>query len=85
MVADLQVVHALAHLDDGAGALVTEHGGEAERQRAVGDREVRVADAGGAELDPHLTGLGVREIEVHDLERRPDCGCDGCLRHNGSP
>ena len=71
--------------DDGPGALVAEHRGEGERERAVRDREVRVADAGGAELDADLTRLRVREVEVHDLERLPDCGGDGGLRHSGSP
>ena len=85
MVADLQVVDALADLHDGAGTFVAEHRGERQRQRAVRDREVGVADAGGAELDPHLTGLGIGEIEIHDLERLPDFGCDGGLRHSGSP
>ena len=85
MVADLQVVDALADLHDGAGTLVAEHRGQRERQGAVRDREVGVADARRTELDPHLTGLRVGEIEIHDLERLPDFGGDGCLRHSGSP
>ncbi len=60
-------------------------GREADRQRAVHDREVGVAHAGGAELDPDLPGLGTGEVDVEDLERCTDRLCDCGLRHGGSP
>ena len=69
VVADGQVRHAGADLDDLAGALVTEHHGRVGREHAVDHRQVGVAHAGGADahLDLAVTridGLGVG----HDVE-----------------
>ena len=69
VVADAEVVDAFAELDDRPGAFVAEHRRQRDRQHAVRDREVRVADAGRAHLDADLTGLGRRDVDVDDLER----------------
>ncbi len=51
---------ALADGDDGAGALVAEHGGDRHAHGAVGQGEVGVTDPGGGEADPHPAGTGLR-------------------------
>ena len=47
-----------AQLDDGAGDLVAEHGGQGEGDGAADDVQVGVAQAAGGDLDEHLAGLG---------------------------
>jgi hypothetical protein len=66
MVADREVVDALAHLRDDPSALVTEQHGLGKRKRPVDDREIRVANAGGAHLDSQLAGL--RAVEGQFLD-----------------
>src|SRR5581483_7148355 len=47
-----------------AGALVTEHGGYGDRDRAVHSGEVGVADAGGLDADAHLARADRRSSDV---------------------
>ena len=57
-----------AHLDDGAGDLVPEHGGQGEGDGAADDVEVGVAQAAGGDLDEHLAGLGAGGADGLDLK-----------------
>src|SRR5690606_39296302 len=65
---------ALPDGDDGAGALVAEHGRHRQAHGAVGQGQVGVADPGGGEPDPHLAGAGVGQFDPGDLQRGGDGG-----------
>ena len=67
MVARLELGDARADLGDDAGALVPENGGQRQRDVLVADRKVGVAHAGGDDLDDHLVGLRLAELD--GLER----------------
>src|SRR5699024_11810126 len=59
---------------------------ESWRQRAVGQVQVGMAQAGGSVLDQYLAGAGIVEVELDDLERFADAGQDGCSGlHDGGP
>ena len=62
--------HVRAHGDDDARAFVTEH----DRRDRLGPdrlhRQVAVAHADGTQLDQHLVGARLVELDVGDLERR---------------
>ena len=55
---------------DHARALVPEDGGTAGRRRPVDRVPVRVADAARVQSHEHLAGVGWRELQLGDLERR---------------
>ena len=64
---------ALAELVDDAGALVA-HGAAGGRERpalgvAAPDVEVGAADAGLGDLEEYVTGLGIGDVVLDDLER----------------
>jgi hypothetical protein len=69
MVADLDVVHAGAQLDDLARALVAQHDRHRPRPIAVDQRQVGVAKPATAHLDQHLALARRIEIELGDLDR----------------
>jgi hypothetical protein len=69
MIADLDVVHARAELDDLARAFVTQHDRRRPRPVAIDQRQIGVAEAGAAHLDQHLALAGRIEIELDDLDR----------------
>ena len=59
----------VADLDDLARRLVAEHHRHHARARAVDDREVGVAEAGGADAHQELARPGPGQVELDDLER----------------
>ena len=63
-VADVQGRHALAQLDDGAGALVAQHGGGRNDALVLHVVQVAAADARRADLDPDLAHLGGVKLHV---------------------
>jgi hypothetical protein len=79
--------HASPDLDDDAGAFVSEDRREQALRVGAGKRElVRVTDAGGLDLDHHLTGPRSLEVDLHDLQRFGLLKCDGCTGlHLGAP
>jgi hypothetical protein len=81
LVARCQVPDAVADGDDPAGTLVAEHGRDGLRQRAAGQRQVGVADAGGGQPDPDLAGAGVGQLDLLDGERRAEVAQDRGRHH----
>ncbi|GAV94500.1 cell envelope-related transcriptional attenuator [Actinomyces denticolens] len=71
------VLIAGAHLDDGAGDLVTEDGGQGEGDGAADDVEIGVAQAAGGDLDEDLAGLGPGGAQGLDLEALGGVAQDG--------
>ena len=69
VIAGRERVHARAGRDDLAGSLVAERHRHHPRPRAVDDREVGVAEAGGADPDEELARPRRVELELGDLER----------------
>ena len=66
MIADREAGDVLAQRLDHPGALVAEdHRPAARAERAVGEVQVGVADAGGRDPDQHLAGT--RSFEQHPL------------------
>ena len=63
-VADVQGRHALAQVDDGAGALVAEDGGGRDDALVLHVVQVAAADARRADLDPDLAHLGGVKLHV---------------------
>ena len=69
MVALGQAGHALADGGDDPGTLVAEDHRRRLWDGPVEDRQVRVTDPGGDDLDLDLTGAGLTDLEaVDDLE-----------------
>jgi hypothetical protein len=67
VIALLHVGHARPDLGDDAGALVPADDGEGRDRGAAGDQVlVGVAQAGGGELDGHLTGSGITDLDLLD-------------------
>ncbi len=64
VVAGLQRRHALAHLLDDAGALVAEHDRRRQRDGAVLDGQVGVADARRDDLHLALAGARRGDLDV---------------------
>ncbi len=80
MIADRDVVHALADRLDHARALMTEHGRRVARRVGAGRRvHVRVADAGGDEPHEHLARLRILQVDLLDDERGSEL-----LQHSGA-
>ena len=75
-------VTPVAHRVDHSGALVPADDGHAHRRVALLDVVVGVAQPGGVELDPHLVGLGLVELELGDLPRSTGLPAD---RRAGGP
>jgi hypothetical protein len=67
VVADLEPRDAVSDLDHLCGVLVSRHDRGRERQRAVLNREVGMADPRGADRDLDLSRLGARELDSADL------------------
>ena len=68
VIALLHAGHARPDIDDDAGALMAQDGGEQPFGVGAGERElVGVADAGGLDLDQHLPGLRPVEVDLRDL------------------
>ena len=86
VVADGDVVHARADLDDLAGTLVTEHGGGGLGDGAVHGRQVGVAHPGGLDRHPDEARFDVHDACVaYDVERLvPGVSQHGCP-HGGPP
>jgi hypothetical protein len=78
---------ALADGGHGAGALVTEHGRDGLDQRAAGQRQVGMADAGRGQSHPDLAGSRFGQLDVLDCERTADTAQDRRLddRAHGAP
>jgi hypothetical protein len=74
--------HAVGDLDHDAGTLVPEHDGSGERDVAVHDRDVGVAEPGGFDAHPHLAAAQAPQLDVvADLELTgPD---QAVQRHGG--
>jgi hypothetical protein len=87
VVALLHAGHARPDVDDDAGALMAEDGGEQPFGVGAGERElVGVADAGRLDLDQHLAGFRPVELDLGDLERLGLLECDrGAGFHRGFP
>jgi hypothetical protein len=86
VVADGDVGDALPDLLDHTGALVSEDDRAVREHRAVLHGDVGVADAGGAEADLDLAGVGSLHLDVvSDLERQPGPGEHCGLDHVGLP
>ena len=68
-VAGLESADAVADGFDGAGAFVSEHGGEGEGGGAFHDVVIGGADAGGAHADADFAVARFFLVEVLDLER----------------
>src|SRR5262249_44549889 len=86
-VAGGEVGDAFAGLADRAGGLVAEHEGRRQRDRAVGRREIAVADAAGADLDLHLAALRRLDLDRLDDDRLVQLAIQHGLRlpSHGSP
>jgi hypothetical protein len=69
MVADLDVVHARAQLDDLARALVAQHDRHRPRPVAIDQRQVGMAEPAAAHFHQHLALARRIEIELSDLDR----------------
>jgi hypothetical protein len=68
-------------IDDDAGALMAQNGGEQPFRIGARERKlVGVADTGGLHLDQNLPGLGSVEVDLHDVER---LGLLQCNRSSG--
>ena len=77
--------HARAGLDDGAGALVSEHHWDGDGGVAVHEMAVAAADAGGTDLHQYLAGLRLIEVDLADIERLTNFPQYGSFYlHNGS-
>ena len=85
VVALLHARHAWPDIDDDAGTLVAQNGGEQPFGIGARERElVGVADTGGLHLDQNLPGLGSVEVDLHDRERLGLLQCDrGSGLHGG--
>lgn len=73
MVTDGDLGHPGPDLDHLAGPLVAGHEGGGLGDEPVHGRQVGVADAGGVDLDPHLSGRRVGDLDVHDVELAVTC------------
>ncbi len=87
MVALLHRGYAGADIDDDAGALMAENGGE--QPFRIGARQgeiVGMANPGRLDLDQHLTGPRAFELYGHDFQRFAGlCGDGGASVHGVSP
>ena len=74
LVADRELGHPGADRLDRARGLVAEHGRRRHRERAVGEREVGVADAAVAHPHEHLARTRIFDVDVvDDFERLLGC------------
>ena len=87
MIALLHAGHARADIDDDAGALMAQDGGEQPLRVGAGKRElVGVADAGRFYLDQYFPGFRPVQIHLGDFERLGLFECDGSTGfHDDSP
>ena len=69
VIADREVGHARAHLDDLPGGLVAEDHRHRARAVAVDGRQIRVTQARRVHLEQHLAGLRPTELEGLDGQR----------------
>ena len=77
--------HARPHVDDDAGALVTQNGREQSLGIGAGARKlVRVADSGGLDFDEDFAVLRAVQIHRDDFEGFARSVRDGCLCFHAS-
>jgi hypothetical protein len=70
MVALFDAGHARSDIDDDAGTLMTQNGGEQALRVGPGERElIGVANAGRLDLDQNLPGLGTIQLDISHLKR----------------
>jgi hypothetical protein len=76
MVTDSERLDIGPHFDNDTSRLVTDEARLRGRENAVDRRQIRMADAGGLDLDPDLAATGTsNELDVvHDLELTAHCG-----------
>ena len=85
MVARPKAGHPGADLADDAGALMAQNGRKHPFRVGTRQREgVRMADAGGHNLDKHLAGARTVEIDFHDFKGLAGfhCNCGAGFHHS---
>ena len=70
LIADGEGRHVVADLYHGSAALMAQDAGHRERQVAVLDSDVGVADAGSGDLYDHFVGCWIFKVDVCEGERR---------------
>ena len=80
MVADGERRDALSHCLDDARPLVAEHGRRRPHPLALDRVQIGAADPDRGHADEHLTGPGLLQVELANLERPPRLEEDGRAR-----